>query len=64
MVANVLLIDEHNSTPWSAVRLSHRCRLGILFPYVYGRIHRDAVQGMIEIQGDAVGRAMELAVWS
>jgi uncharacterized protein (DUF952 family) len=35
-----------------------------LFPHVYGRINRDAVEGMMEIHRDADGRAVELAVWS
>lgn len=37
---------------------------GTLFPHVYGRINRDAVEGMMEVHRDADGRAVELAVWS
>jgi uncharacterized protein (DUF952 family) len=36
----------------------------VLFPHVYGRINRDAVQGMMEVQRDADGHAIGLAVWS
>jgi uncharacterized protein (DUF952 family) len=35
-----------------------------LFPHVYGRINRDAVEGMMVVQWDADGRAVGLAVWA
>jgi uncharacterized protein (DUF952 family) len=34
-----------------------------LFPHIYGRISRDAVEGVMEVQRDADGRAVGLAVW-
>ncbi|MFC5724820.1 DUF952 domain-containing protein [Streptomyces gamaensis] len=37
---------------------------GTLFPHVYGRIPREAVDGMMEIVRDEEGRATGLAVWS
>jgi uncharacterized protein (DUF952 family) len=37
---------------------------GTLFPHVYGRINRSAVAGMMEVQRDADGRAVGLALWS
>jgi uncharacterized protein (DUF952 family) len=65
----VLLIDEHKLDAivrWEAA--SPVPPPGVapstLFPHVYGRINRDAVQGMMEVQRDADGRAVGLAVWS
>jgi uncharacterized protein (DUF952 family) len=64
-----LLIDEHKldvMVRWEAA--SPEPPPGItpdaLFPHVYGRINRDAVEGMMEIQRDADGRAVGLAVWT
>ncbi len=37
---------------------------GTVFPHVYGPINSDAVDGMMEVQRDADGRAVGLAVWN
>lgn len=65
----VLLIDEHKLD--AVVRWEPPCPMpppsiapDALFPHVYGWINRDAVQGMMEVQRDADGHAIGLAVWS
>jgi uncharacterized protein (DUF952 family) len=65
----VLLIDEHKLD--AVVRWEPSCPMpppgvapDVLFPHVYGCINRDAVQGMMEVQRDADGHAIGLAVWS
>jgi len=65
----VLLIDEHKLdvvVRWEAASPVPPPGVapGTLFPHVYGRINRDAVEGMMEIHRDADGRAVELAAWS
>jgi uncharacterized protein (DUF952 family) len=65
----VLLIDEHKLdvvVRWEAASPVplRGVTAGTLFPHVYGRINRDAVEGMMEVHRDADGRAVELAVWS
>lgn len=37
---------------------------GVLFPHVYGRVNRNAVAGMLEVERAADGRALGLRVWS
>ncbi|MFE7775033.1 DUF952 domain-containing protein [Streptomyces sp. NPDC057445] len=37
---------------------------GTLFPHVYGPIEREAVEGLLEIQRDADGRAMGFVPWA
>ncbi|MGK5639297.1 DUF952 domain-containing protein [Streptomyces sp. URMC 126] len=64
-----LLIDEHKLgvlVRWEAADPAPPPGVapGTLFPHVYGRINRDAVEGMMEIQRDEDGRAVGLAVWS
>ena len=65
----VLLIDEDKldvMVRWEAA--SPVPPLGFapstLFPHVYGHNNRDAVQGMMEVQRDADGRAVGLAMWT
>ncbi|MCC3777493.1 DUF952 domain-containing protein [Streptomyces sp. UNOB3_S3] len=65
----VLLIDEHKldvMVRWEAADPAPPPGVspGTLFPHVFGRITRDAVEGMMEIQRDEEGRATGLAVWS
>lgn len=65
----VLLIDEHKldvMVRWEAAAPAPPPGVspGTLFPHVFGRITRDAVEGMMEIQRDEEGRATGLAVWS
>lgn len=65
----VLLIDEHQLdvvVRWEAASPAQLPGVApdLLFPHVYGRINRDAVQGMMEIQRDADGSAVGLAAWS
>jgi uncharacterized protein (DUF952 family) len=64
-----LLIDEHKldvRVRWEAADPAPLPAVvpGTLFPHVYGRINRDAVEGMMEIERDGEGRAVGLAVWS
>jgi uncharacterized protein (DUF952 family) len=64
-----LLIDEHKldaMVRWEAASPVPPPSVapGTVFPHVYGRISRDAVEGMMEVQRDADGRALGLAVWS
>jgi uncharacterized protein (DUF952 family) len=35
-----------------------------LFPHVYGRINRNAVAGMLEVERDEKGHAVRLSLWS
>jgi uncharacterized protein (DUF952 family) len=65
----LLLIDEHKLdavVQWEAA--SPVPLPGVasdaLFPHIYGRLNRDAVEGMMEIQRDAEGHAVGLALWS
>ena len=65
----VLLINEHKLdvvVRWEAASLAPPpgVAAATLFPHVYGRINRDAVEGMMEVHRDADGHAVELAVWS
>ncbi|MFI9722567.1 DUF952 domain-containing protein [Streptomyces sp. NPDC052396] len=65
----VLLIDEHKLdvlVRWEAPAgpPPPGVPAGTLFPHVYGRISRDAVDGMMEIERDEERRAVGLAVWS
>lgn len=64
-----LLIDEHKldaMVRWEAA--SPMPPPGVapdaLFPHVYGRINRDAVEDMMEVRRDTDGRALGLAVWT
>ncbi|GAA3070192.1 DUF952 domain-containing protein [Streptomyces olivoverticillatus] len=64
-----LLVDEHKLdvlVRWESADPAPPPGVapGTLFPHVYGRITRDAVDGMMEIQRDETGRATGLAVWS
>lgn len=64
-----LLIDEHKldvMVRWEAAVPAPPPGVapGTLFPHVFGRITRDAVEGMMEIQRDEEGRATGLTVWS
>ncbi|MEV4439015.1 DUF952 domain-containing protein [Streptomyces sp. NPDC049577] len=64
-----LLIDEHRldvMVRWEAAAGSPPPGVPpeTLFPHVYGRITRDAVRGMMEIERSADGTATGLAVWS
>ncbi|MFI9204623.1 DUF952 domain-containing protein [Streptomyces sp. NPDC053048] len=64
-----LLIDEHKldvMVRWEPADPAPPAGVpaGTLFPHVFGRITRDAVEGMMEIQRDEEGRATELTVWS
>jgi uncharacterized protein (DUF952 family) len=65
----VLLIDEHKldvPVRWETASPAPPPRVApdTLFPHVYGRINRDAVQRMMEVQRDTDGRAAALAVWA
>jgi uncharacterized protein (DUF952 family) len=65
----MLLIDEHKLDAvvrWEAPSpaLPPGVAAGTLFPHVYGRINRDAVQGIMEVQRDADGCAAGLVAWS
>jgi uncharacterized protein (DUF952 family) len=65
----VLLIDEHKldvMVRWESADPAPPPGVapGTLFPHVFGRINRDAVEGMMEIQRDEEGNATGLAVWS
>lgn len=64
----VLLIDEHKLdviVRWeTASSVPPGVAPDILLPHVYGRVNRDAVEGMMEVQRDADGRPVGLAVWS
>ncbi|MCA1693246.1 MAG: DUF952 domain-containing protein [Actinobacteria bacterium] len=64
-----LLIDEHKLdviVRWEAA--SQVPPPGVapdtLFPHVYGRINRDAVKRMMELQRDTDGHAVGLVVWT
>ncbi|MEU7167851.1 DUF952 domain-containing protein [Streptomyces morookaense] len=64
-----LLIDEHKldvMVRWEPADPAPPPGVapGTRFPHVYGRITRDAVEGMMEIQRDETGTATGLAVWS
>ena len=64
-----LLIDEHKLdvlVRWEAADPAPPPGVasGTLFPHVYGRINRDAVEGMMEVERDGEGHAVGLAVWS
>jgi uncharacterized protein (DUF952 family) len=62
----VLLIDAHKLdvvVRWEAASgAASRRRPRHFVPARHGRINRDAVEGMMEIQRDADGRAAGLAV--
>jgi uncharacterized protein (DUF952 family) len=65
----VLLIDEHKldvMVRWEAT--SPVPPPGVapdtLFPHVYGRINRDAVEGVMGVQRDADGCAVGFTVWT
>ncbi|MGH3784261.1 MAG: DUF952 domain-containing protein [Pseudonocardiaceae bacterium] len=63
----VLLIDEDKldaTVRWEAASPVPPPGIApdILFPHVYGRINRDAVEGMMEVQRDADGRTVGLAI--
>ncbi|MGA9308960.1 MAG: DUF952 domain-containing protein [Pseudonocardiaceae bacterium] len=65
----VLLINEHKldvMVRWEAASPVPPPGVApdILFPHVYGRINRDAVEGMMEVQRDTDGRAVGLMVWT
>jgi uncharacterized protein (DUF952 family) len=65
----VLLIDEEKldvMVRWEAASPVPPAGVApsTLFPHVYGRVSRDAVQGMMEVQRDPDGRAVGLAVWT
>jgi uncharacterized protein (DUF952 family) len=61
----VLLVDEHKLDVTVPLGGSHPgATPDTLFPHVYGRINRDAAQGMMEVQRDTDGHAVVLAVWS
>ncbi|MEV0282108.1 DUF952 domain-containing protein [Streptomyces sp. NPDC050610] len=65
----VLLIDEHKldvMVRWedAAGAPPPGVSPGTLFPHVYGRINRTAVEGMMEVRRDEAGRALGLEVWS
>jgi uncharacterized protein (DUF952 family) len=64
-----LLIDEHKldvMVRWEPADPAPPPGVapGTVFPHVYGRITRDAVEAMMEVQRDEDGRAMGLTVWS
>ncbi|MDJ0463777.1 DUF952 domain-containing protein [Streptomyces sp. H27-C3] len=63
-----LVIDEHRlAAPvrWEAADSAPPpgVATGTLFPHVFGRINRDAVEDVREIRRDEGGRATALAVW-
>ncbi|MCA1695472.1 MAG: DUF952 domain-containing protein [Actinobacteria bacterium] len=65
----MVLIDEHKldvTVRWEAA--SPEAPPGIapdtLFPHVYGRINRDAVEETMEVQRDVDGHAVGLAEWT
>jgi uncharacterized protein (DUF952 family) len=65
----VLLIDEHKldvPVRWEVASPVPPPGVapGTLFPHVYGRINRDAVEGLMEVQRDVDGRGVGLAVWT
>jgi uncharacterized protein (DUF952 family) len=65
----VLLIAEHKldvTVRWEAASPGppRGVASDTLFPQVYGRISRDAVERVMEVQRDADGRAAALAVWT
>lgn len=70
----VLLIDEELlDTPvrWEPADLSAPRSISgeggtarLLFPHVYGRINRNAVAGMLEVERDEKGHAVRLSLWS
>ncbi|MBP2402100.1 DUF952 domain-containing protein [Streptomyces syringium] len=65
----VLLIDEHKldvMVRWEAADPAPPPGVPAqtLFPHVYGRISRDAVEGMMEVRRDEEGTALGLEVWS
>jgi uncharacterized protein (DUF952 family) len=64
-----LLIDEHKLdvlVRWESANPASPLGLapGTLFPHVYGRINRDAVEGVMEVQRDEDGLPVGLTVWS
>ena len=64
-----LLIDEHKldvMIRWEAADPATPPGVapGTLFPHIYGRINRDAVEEIMEVQRDGEGRAVGLTVWS
>ena len=64
-----LLIDEHKldvMVRWEAADPGPPPGVPAetLFPHVYGRINRDAVEGMFEVERDDAGQATGLEVWS
>ncbi len=64
----VLLIDEHEldvTVRWEVASPGPPPGVApdTLFPHVYGRINRDAVERMMEVQRDTDGNAVALAVW-
>ncbi|AIA00547.1 hypothetical protein SAZ_00540 [Streptomyces noursei ZPM] len=63
-----LLIDEHKLdvlVRWESADTAPPPGVapGTVFPHVYGRINRDAVEGLMEIVRDGDGHATGLAVW-
>lgn len=65
----VLLINEHKldvMVRWEAASPVPPPGVApdILFPHVYGRINRDAVERMMEVQRDTDSRAVGLRVWT
>ncbi|MBV9023448.1 MAG: DUF952 domain-containing protein [Streptomycetaceae bacterium] len=69
----VLLIDEEaldTSVRWEPAEppepssTSGEGGSARLFPHVYGRINRNAVAGMLEVERDEKGHAVRLSLWS
>ncbi|MCQ4085068.1 DUF952 domain-containing protein [Streptomyces sp. RB6PN25] len=69
----VLLIDEEAldtpvrwepADPAASRSLGGAAASAGLFPHVYGRINRNAVAGMLEVERDEEGHAVRLSLWS